>query len=125
MGGSSNPRACPRKDFRRVFFLRKFFRNSVSFNVPEARPYSRTRDAEASAEAIGRHNCAAEKPHPAARKNRATRVAFSLPQDSWVQLMFEACVNRGSELSAFRGVGFHGKRRVARAARRLECAASD
>jgi hypothetical protein len=26
-----------RKDFRAVFFLRKLFRNSVSFNVPEAR----------------------------------------------------------------------------------------
>jgi hypothetical protein len=35
MGGSSNARACPRKDFRGVFFLRKFFRNSMSFNVPQ------------------------------------------------------------------------------------------
>jgi hypothetical protein len=35
IGRSLNPRACPRKDFRRVFFLRKFFRSSVSFNVPQ------------------------------------------------------------------------------------------
>jgi hypothetical protein len=118
MGRSFNRRACPRKDFRRVFFLRKFSRNSVSFNVPETRLYSGTRDAEASAEAIGRHTCAAEKPHPAARQICATRVAFGLPQDSHMQLMFEACVNRRSRLSAFRGVGFHCGRGVADAARR-------
>jgi hypothetical protein len=35
-GRSLNARACPRKDFRAVFFLRKFFRNSVSFNVAHA-----------------------------------------------------------------------------------------
>ena len=34
-GRSFRPRACPRKDFRAVFFPRKFFRNSVSFNVPQ------------------------------------------------------------------------------------------
>jgi hypothetical protein len=38
IGRSSNRAACLRKDFRRVFFLRKFFRNSVSFNVPEVSP---------------------------------------------------------------------------------------
>jgi hypothetical protein len=35
IGGSFNRCACPRKDFRRAFFLRKFFRNPVSFNVPK------------------------------------------------------------------------------------------
>jgi hypothetical protein len=69
------------------------------------------------APAIGRHNYAAEKPHPAARKNRAQRVAFGLPQDSHMQLMFEACAKRGSELSAFHGVGFYVERGVAPAAR--------
>jgi hypothetical protein len=101
-----------------VFFLRKFFRNSVSFNVREARLCSGARDAETSAEAISRHNCAAGKTSSCRKKNRAKRVAFGLPQDFAVQLMFEACVNRGSGLSAFRGVGFHVERHLARAARR-------
>jgi hypothetical protein len=57
-------------------------------------------------EMFHRRNCAAEKPDPAARQIRATRVAFSLPQDSSDELMFETCVNRRSELSAFRDVGF-------------------
>jgi hypothetical protein len=35
-----------------------------------------------------------------------------LRQDCCTQSMFETCVNRGSELSAFRGVGFHVERRV-------------
>ena len=34
IGRLSNRSACPRKDFRGVFFPRKFFRNSVAFNVP-------------------------------------------------------------------------------------------
>jgi hypothetical protein len=118
MGRSFNRHACPRKDFRDVFFLRNFFRNFVSFNVPEVRLCSGIREAETSAEAIGRHDCAAKNPDPAARKNRAKRVAFGLPQDSHMQLMFEACVNRGSEISAFRGVGFHLERRVAGPAHR-------
>jgi DNA-binding SARP family transcriptional activator/TolB-like protein len=46
MGGSFNRRACSRKDFRRVFFLRKFFCNSVSINVAEACVYSGTFDAK-------------------------------------------------------------------------------
>jgi hypothetical protein len=58
-------------------------------------------------EGFRRRTCAAEKPHPAARQIRATRVAFSLPQDSSDELMLEACVERGSWLSAFRDVGFH------------------
>jgi hypothetical protein len=60
-----------------------------------------------------RRNCAAEKPDPAARQIRATRVAFSLPHESPDELMFEVCVNRGSALSAFRGFGFHLERRAA------------
>jgi hypothetical protein len=60
-----------------------------------------------------RHNCAAGNALSRRKKNRAKCVAFSLPQDSAVQLMFEACVNRGSELSAFRGVGFYVERRIA------------
>jgi hypothetical protein len=46
-------------------------------------------------------NRAAEKPDPAARKNRAKRFAFGLPQDLHMQLMFEPCVKRRSRLSAF------------------------
>jgi hypothetical protein len=118
MSRSFNRGACPRKDFRAVFFLRNFFRKFVSFNVAEPRLCSGKRDAEPSAEAIRRHKRAAEKPHPAARKNRAQRVAFGLPQDSHMQLMFEACVNRGSGLSAFRGAGFYVERGAARPARR-------
>jgi hypothetical protein len=57
-------------------------------------------------EGFRRRNCSAEKPHPATRQIRANRVAFSLPQDSSLQLMFETCVNRRPELSVFRDVGF-------------------
>jgi hypothetical protein len=106
-----------------------FFRGNFSATpchlMFRTRLCSGKRDAEPSAEAIRRRNCAAEKPHPAARKNCAQRVAFGLPQDSHMQLMFEACVNRGSGLSAFRGAGFYVERGVARPARRPECAASD
>jgi len=35
IGRSFNRHACPRKDFRTVFFLRKSSRNSVSFHVPK------------------------------------------------------------------------------------------
>lgn len=76
-------------------------------------------------EATGRRNCPAEKPHPAARQIRANRVAFSLPQDSLDELMLEACVKRGCELSAFRGFGFHVERRVGLLRVALECVASD
>jgi hypothetical protein len=82
-----------------MFFLRKFFRNSVAINVPQAA-------ARYAAGVTRRRKCAAEKPRLAARKNLASRVAFGLPQDSHMQLMLEACVKRGSELSAFRGVEF-------------------
>jgi hypothetical protein len=70
-------------------------------------------------------NRAARKPDPAARPIRAARVAFGLPQDSPLQLMFEPCVNRRSSLSAFRGAGFHVERAppVQRVA--FECTASD
>jgi hypothetical protein len=108
----SNPRACPRKDFRTVFFPRKFFRNSVSFNVPQAA-------IRYASDAIGCHTCAAARTKSCRNKNRARRAAFGLPQDSHMQLMCEACVNRNSELSAFHGVGFHGERGVVHPARRL------
>jgi hypothetical protein len=75
-------------------------------------------DAATGAEAIGRRTCAAEKPDPAARQIRAKRFAFGLPQDLHMQLMFVPCVKRGSRLSAFRDVGFHVERCVARSARR-------
>src|SRR3954454_24270678 len=76
-------------------------------------------DAATGAETIGRRNRAAEKPRPAARKDRAQRFAFGLPQDLHMQLMFESCVKRGSRLSAFRGAGFHVERRAAGSAPRL------
>jgi hypothetical protein len=63
-------------------------------------------------------NRAARKPDPAARKNRAKRFAFGLPQDLHMQLMFEPCVERGSRLSALRGGGFHVERGAAGSARR-------
>jgi hypothetical protein len=100
IGRSFNRRACPRKGFRAVFFLRKFFRNSVSFNVPQAA-------ARYAAGAIRRHNCAAGKTSSGRKENRAARVAFSLLHHSSGELMFETCVNRRPELSAFRGVEFH------------------
>jgi hypothetical protein len=65
-----------------------------------------------------RRNCAAGKTTSCRKENRAARVAFSLPQDLSAELMFETCVNRRSELSAFRSAGFHVERRVARPARR-------
>jgi hypothetical protein len=118
MRRSFNACACPRNDFRAVFFLRKFFRNSVSFNVAKPCAYSGTSDGNPCAEGFRRRNCAAEKPDLAARQIRAKRVAFGLPQDSVVQLMFEACVNRNSRVSAFRDVGFHVERRITRPALR-------
>jgi hypothetical protein len=63
-------------------------------------------------------NRAARKPEVAARKNRAKRFAFGLPQDLHMQLMFGPCVKRGSRLSALRGAGFHVERRAAGSARR-------
>jgi hypothetical protein len=71
-----------------------------------------------SAVGFRRRNCAAGKTISCRKENRAARVAFSLPQDLSAELMFETCVNRRSELSAFRSAGFHVERRVARAARR-------
>jgi hypothetical protein len=71
-------------------------RNSVSFNVCGDAPVCGDIDAATAAGAIGRHSGAAEKPRPAARKNRAKRFAFGLPQDLHMQLMFEPCAKRGS-----------------------------
>jgi hypothetical protein len=70
-------------------------------------------------EGFRRRNRAARKPDPAARPIRATPVAFGLPQDASLQLMFEPCVNRRSSLSAFRDVGFHVERAAFCSARRL------
>jgi hypothetical protein len=79
----------------------------------------RKRSAADVPDAISRHDCAAGETSSCRKKNPATRVAFSLPQDSSAQLMFETCVNGGSELSAFRGVGFDVGRGAAGPARRL------
>jgi hypothetical protein len=46
IGRSFSVCACPRKDFRAVFFLRRFSRHSVSFNVAEACVHARTSDAK-------------------------------------------------------------------------------
>jgi hypothetical protein len=72
-----------------------------------------------------RHTRAAGETSSCRKQNRAQRVAFSLPQDLSVELMFEPCVNRKSELSAFRAVGFHAERRVAILRAVFECDASD
>jgi hypothetical protein len=58
---SFNARACPWKDFRAVFFLRKFSRNSVAFNVPEACVVSGTPDAKP---------CAGRVPPPQLRRRK-------------------------------------------------------
>jgi hypothetical protein len=76
-------------------------------------------------EVFRRRNRAARKPDPAARQICATRVAFSLPQDSSDELMFETCVNRRSKLSTFRDVGFLVEGCVARSWAPLERVASD
>jgi hypothetical protein len=125
IGRLFNPHARPRKDFRAVFFLRKFFRNPVSFNVPKARRRSRTRDSGSKLQVFRRRNRAARKPDSAARQIRARRVAFGLPQDLSGELMFETCVNRRSSVSAFRDAGFRVER--ARSVQRVvfECAASN
>jgi hypothetical protein len=83
LGGSLNTCACPRKDFRTMFFPRKFFRNSVSFNVRQAA-------FRYASDAIVRHTCAAATTQSCRKKIPAKRVAFGLPQDSHMQLMFEA-----------------------------------
>jgi hypothetical protein len=62
---SFNACACPRKDFRGVFFLRKFSRNSVSFNVPQL---CVQRGAATSAAGFAAAIAPQEKLHPAARK---------------------------------------------------------
>jgi hypothetical protein len=125
IGRSFKACACPRKDFRAAFFLRKFFRNSVSFNVRRRAFIRGHRDAGNKLQVFRCRNRAARKPDPAARQIRATRVAFSLPQDSSAQLMFETCVNCRSSLSAFGDVGFRGERCIMLSARRLQCIASD
>jgi hypothetical protein len=107
IGRSFNVCACSRKDFRAVFFLRKFFRNSVSFNVSDAGRCSGDRRRGNKRGGFRRRNCAAGKTTSCRKENRAARVAFSLPQDLSAELMFETCVNRRSELSAFRSAGFH------------------
>jgi hypothetical protein len=61
IGRSFNKHACPRKDFRAVFFLGKFFRNSVSFNVEKACVYSGTFDAKL---------CAGDVPPPQLRRRK-------------------------------------------------------
>jgi hypothetical protein len=114
-GRSFNRRACPRKDFRRVFFLRKFLRNSVSFNVAEACVSASAPDAKPCAGSDQPPQLLRRKTSSCRKKNCAQRVAFSLPQDSSCELMFETCVNRRSELSAFRGFGFNLDRHVTRA----------
>jgi hypothetical protein len=80
IGRSFNRRACPRKDFRAVFFLRKLFRNSVSFNVPQ--PDSRRRCAR--------------------KKSKCRRMRFRVPHAcrqfalalSQHRLMLFMCFNR-------------------------------
>lgn len=123
IGRSFNPRACPRKDFHAVFFLGKLFRNSVSFNVAEACVYSGAPAAKLCAGRVPPPQLLRRKISSCRKRNSRKRVAFGLPQDSPDELMFEACVNCMSELSAFRGVGFHVERRVAGAAhrRRMRC----
>jgi hypothetical protein len=118
--------ACmPTERFPRRVFSAKFFRNSVSFNVAEACVYSGHPTRSHAPEGFRRRNCLVEKPHPAARQIRANRVAFSLPQDSSLQLILEACVKRGSELSAFHDVGFHADDALVILNVVVECVASD
>jgi hypothetical protein len=54
-----------------------------------------------------RHAFAAKKPGLAARKIARIPVAFSLPQDSWVELMFGAADFGEPASSASRSLGFH------------------
>jgi hypothetical protein len=54
-----------------------------------------------------RHAFAAKKPRLAARKIARTLAAFSLPQDSQVELMFGAVRFGEPALSASRSLGFH------------------
>jgi hypothetical protein len=68
------------------------------------------------------HAFAAKKPCLAARKIVRIPVAFSLPQDSPVQLMFGAVRFGESASSASRGLGFHIVPRVGRSPHRLDTA---
>jgi hypothetical protein len=63
---------------------------------------------------------AAKKPRLAARKIVRTLAAFSLPQDSSVQLMFGAVRFGEPALSASRGLGFHVAPRRGASPHRLE-----
>jgi hypothetical protein len=56
------------------------------------------------------HFSAMEKPAVAATKIRAMAVAFSLPQDSLAELMFEPCAARASCSSASAGPDFPVRR---------------
>jgi hypothetical protein len=54
-----------------------------------------------------RHVSAAKKYPLCRKKNSAESVAFSLPQDSHIELMFGAARFREPALSASRSLGFH------------------
>jgi hypothetical protein len=69
--------------------------------------FPRNHDGRVFHGAAGRHAFAAKKPRLAARKIAQIPVAFSLPQDSQVELMFGAARFGEPALSASRGLGFH------------------
>jgi hypothetical protein len=54
-----------------------------------------------------RHAFAAKKPYLAARKIARIPIAFSLPQDFRIELMFDAAHFGEPALGASRGLGFH------------------
>jgi hypothetical protein len=72
------------------------------------------------ARATRRHAFAAKKTRLAARKIVRTLAAFSLPQDSQVELMFSAARFGEPALSASRGLGFHVAPRRGRLPHRLD-----
>jgi hypothetical protein len=90
MGGSFNRHACPRKDFRGMFFLRKFFRNSVSINVSRRPlpPRLRREKAGRCRMAFIRRACVPQV---------LTRFAATLPQAAYV-LAYAAYVLQPKEL---------------------------
>jgi hypothetical protein len=125
VGRSSKRSACPKKHFRRVFFLRKFYRRPVSFNVPIAPAFEMPRRPghapKCSTVAIAPQENLILPQDKLAQK----RVAFGLPQELSGELMFETCVCCMSSLSAFRAPVFRLERAPSDQCAAFECTASN
>jgi hypothetical protein len=88
----------PKEGFPRHVFSVEIFRDSVSFNVPEARLCSETRDAQKGSAATPAPQ---ESTLSSRKKIRAQRVALSLPQDFACSRVIARCALSSSIAAGF------------------------